>query len=757
MASPGARRLTRQRSSRRVIDFDLRDKFREGQAVSSLDLAAQPVGAGIVAEALLEDDAAAETFEPLGRGKSSLSMFSSSSLAASRLQGGAPGAPAASGNGFFGLEEPGVLGDVVTLEEDTFVDDGPRPGSAERAVRRLAVDALVRPMASWVLTLNKFAVMRREAEPLECAGDARGAPRCEAHVAAVQQRVNLDLYSFEEQAQRWACAQHPAFRALARDLWRLAAGDAAGAELGQDAYVDVVVRVRAVCCPPSDASAAAASAERDWRSDSGDRGAVAYADFFRGVFQCVDVWTETTDAAEYVALLGRLLRGVTTRRRPRDELSFRKQGDVAFDAFFAVDAAFTAAPARAPSSLLRTHATTQLQRLARGGLARDDLARDAAARKKKAATPAPVCKDALFDIFDTFEFKTDDVTTKRRRSRASRSDLRSSPPRPASPALKPVPPAAKAPCAPRPRGGSGDVAKPSGVSEPAAAKPAAAERRDMLLTPAETNAMMARVYQALLQATQAAARNRGAGAATERSLRFDHFVARFFQMSHGTVGVARRHLRAFVRSVEAMAGGGAPAAARRPRHARARLFAEMAGLEGGPYNARLLPHYLLPVLRQLYPAVLAVADSLTAAPGSARARLCPRGADGAEGLPFADVVAALAAALPAGLRAAGDLVERTVEASRVGERHADVDAALWLALAIFKRVDALRAMRRRRCALLAQRHCRAALARWRAADADAKNSPSTPQRRFAEAKRIDASLNRLDAPADAQEHNCKGT
>lgn len=125
-------------------------------------------------------------------------------------------------------------------------------------------------------------------------------------------------------------------------------------------------------------------------------------------------------------------------------------------------------------------------------------------------------------------------------------------------------------------------------------------------------------------------------------VRFDKFVVQHFFQAHGTRGVARRHLRAFVTSIQHFAAldavavadvavpvmeeaGGAPR--EREHHPRIAVFCVLAGLQpqltapvaGGPegegdvvlpsftpddsvqYSPRLMTQYFLPAIRQLYP------------------------------------------------------------------------------------------------------------------------------------------------------------
>jgi len=83
------------------------------------------------------------------------------------------------------------------------------------------------------------------------AGTVRAAlTKDEALVCPIQEQVDMDMYSFEEQEKRWQCSQHPVFQGLCKELWNLAAEDQEGAFLDHDSYVELIFRFHYVCTPP---------------------------------------------------------------------------------------------------------------------------------------------------------------------------------------------------------------------------------------------------------------------------------------------------------------------------------------------------------------------------------------------------------------------------------------------------------------------------------------------------------------------------
>ena len=120
------------------------------------------------------------------------------------------------------------------------------------------------------------------------------------------------------------------------------------------------------------------------------------------------------------------------------------------------------------------------------------------------------------------------------------------------------------------------------------------------------------MYQAKVQADNFAKRvpTPRDGVSTKRAagklVRFDKFVLRYFKRLYGTRGIARRHLRSFVESVQRHAA----------EYPRISLFAVLAGISSGGaaktkiFNARIMPQCVLAV------AVAARVQFLSSIPSS---------------------------------------------------------------------------------------------------------------------------------------------
>ena len=148
----------------------------------------------------------------------------------------------------------------------------------------------------------------------------------------VERMGNLALYTDAELEKRVAVEKHPRFAALCRALWALVERDG---YLERADYLAMVVRFNYVVrlCPKN----VGESAARDWVLDGGElcgRG-LAYREFVSAVWEAVDVWTETSEVPEYVALLERLIQA-TTLERFDGALAWRSVKRVRFDAYFAV-------------------------------------------------------------------------------------------------------------------------------------------------------------------------------------------------------------------------------------------------------------------------------------------------------------------------------------------------------------------------------------------------------------------------------------
>ena len=671
----------------------------------------------ISAEELLVSRHDSEFFEDLGRTASSLSGFS-------KFFGGKQRKPKSQS-----IELPDDV--TIVKEEDDHYDDvdsddgdkeaPPKPSkkiSFTEDTKGEPQESLLRPVASWVKSMNHFEMRKAAAEELVRDGVVYSHVP-ESAVVPIQQQVDLDLYSYEEQRKRWEAGQSPKFQALCQDLWALVR-DPEEDMLRKDQYMELVYRFHYICCPPPlESSKVMASAEQDWTNDSHGKDAMDYPAFFRAIFQCVDIWTETTNLTEYIALLKRLIRGAAIRNKD-NTLMFRRRQDVKYDNFFDVEGGASINESQAPSSLARAESAKCIQALVRKNIAKRryqgehahviraqeamrmwlarfqksktyktkaydgveskyKLTNDASVKKpetttttKKRRKSSSVDSAGSFDVTATLDTQTYDTTTKRRGSNVRRSSLSSQ---------------------------VTETTKKVKMNHKV--------EREALLSFEQTNAMIAKCYQAKMQADAAAMRAQRKGKSYEKSVRFDLFVVRFFKRSHGTIGIARRHLRVFVRSIEAMlhADDDDDDAVEKATHPRAALFAEIVGVAAASHNARLMPHYLLPVLRNLYPDMMAVARRMTSGDGNT-----------ADPVPMHQMVEALENAMPAALRDAEILavLEKTIEPAKIDKRRVDPDQALWLALPTFKRLDLLLAFRRKRCANVAQDYAKLYLQKRRA-------------------------------------------
>lgn len=687
----------------------------------------------IAAEELL-GDGPTEFFEDLGRMKSSLSMYSRSRKAST---------------------DSSLGKDVQLVDDDDYESD----------------DEPVRPVASWVKTMSHFEMKKTHAEELVREGAVFHQVE-ETRVVPIQQQGDLELYTYEEQRRRWDAGQSPEFQRLCQDLWRLVRSE--DNSLGHDAYVELVSRFHYVCCPPPlDHDSVIASTEQDWRNDSGGRDSMNYETFFRAVFQCVDIWTDTSDLKEYIALLKRLIEGAAYRLAD-NTLAFKEKDDVSFDAYFAK---------KKDDNELRSQSARKIQKLVRARKQRrayadkrEDLLKLQRSSRRFLRRMRQQSKDTVERYESPYSYKrrrssvTGSVTItqgkvanydgaqsviKNERRRPSMTDRRPSATRIRRPSIEHE---RRRSVTDGPQSSSKETPSPDQAAEthrrkgPSQAqatadevlhrKPSMRRRETVLLPPDQVNAMIAKCYQAKLQADAAAQRAATKGKTPEKSVRFDLFVVRFFQRSHGTIGIAKRHLRLFVRSVEAMLADepdGWP---------RVALFADIVGISTRHHNARLCPSFLMPVLKVLYPDVMSLS-----------VKMIRRGIDGSEPVPYATMVEALQTAVPAHIREPNviNLIKAAIEAARLENKLMDPDAALYMAFPIFKRFDALTAYRRKRSASLAveyAKNClRCRLAKIRqlkveervidiagGAPTPAPPKLSVPARKLQDARALDAQL-----------------
>lgn len=697
--------------------------------------------ATIAADELL-GDGPAEFFEDLHHIKSSLSMYSRSRRASST--------------------DSSLGKDVQLVDDDDYESD----------------DEPVRPVASWVKTMSHFEMKKTHAEELVREGAVFHQVE-ETRVVPIQQQGDLELYTYEEQRRRWDAGQSPEFQHLCQDLWKLVRCEE-GDSLGHDAYVELVSRFHYVCCPPPlDHDNVIASTEQDWRNDSGGLDRMNYETFFRAVFQCVDIWTDTSDLKEYIALLKRLIEGAAYRLAD-NTLAFKEKADVSFDAYFAKKKDENE---RRSESARKIQGLVRARRQRRAYVAkREDLLKLQKSSRRFLRRMRRQSKENVERYESPYSYK-------RRRSSVSggvaiaqgkvanydgaQSVVKAERRRPSMTERRPSAtrrPSVDYPSSATDRPQSSSKSRETASSDHAAEthrrkgpsqaqlvhatadevlhrKPSMRRRETVLLPPDQVNAMIAKCYQAKLQADAAAQRAVTKGKTPEKSVRFDLFVVRFFQRSHGTIGIAKRHLRLFVRSVEAML-------ADEPGHRwpRVALFAEIVGISTRHHNARLCPSFLMPVLKVLYPDVMSLS-----------VKLIRRGNEGSEPVPYATMIEALQSAVPAHIREPNviNLIKAAIEETRLENKLMDPDAALYMALPIFKRFDALTAYRRKRSASLAVEYAksclRCRLAKIRQVKVEervidiAEGAPtpappklSVPARKLQDARALDAQLSARD-------------
>lgn len=82
--------------------------------------------------------------------------------------------------------------------------------------------------------------------------------------------------------------------------------------LGEQEYFAIFLKVYKAMVDEFSMAEASKAVRDDWQDDCGGKGYLTAESFMDAVFELADVWTETTDAAEYVQFLRRLLDDVTT-------------------------------------------------------------------------------------------------------------------------------------------------------------------------------------------------------------------------------------------------------------------------------------------------------------------------------------------------------------------------------------------------------------------------------------------------------------
>mmetsp|Transcript_16659 Transcript_16659/g.58250 ORF Transcript_16659/g.58250 Transcript_16659/m.58250 type:complete len:340 (-) Transcript_16659:47-1066(-) len=115
------------------------------------------------------------------------------------------------------------------------------------------------------------------------------------------------MYTPENLARREELRRNPGLQDAIKRFSRLFEWRDDGT-MSKAAYLDMHRRLVAALLPGASADAAAALAEKDWAADAGgaDADSIGYEGFFGCVFVLTDHWTQTADAAEYLAFVNAL-------------------------------------------------------------------------------------------------------------------------------------------------------------------------------------------------------------------------------------------------------------------------------------------------------------------------------------------------------------------------------------------------------------------------------------------------------------------
>ncbi|KAJ1451990.1 hypothetical protein M885DRAFT_569220 [Pelagophyceae sp. CCMP2097] len=535
---------------------------------------------------------------------------------------------------------------------------------------------------SWATSLKDFALQRTTAASHVKRGAVVTHVRRDSPAVPLEQQGDLGFYAEEAQRKRWRVRHDPNFKSLMASLWLLVTNG--NAQLHEAGYLKLVRALHFVVRPPPlDPVFVRDSTLRDWKTDSGGLPTIGYEKLFDAIYQLVDVWTETCVVAEYVALLRRLIGGVAAFG-PGGDLKWRSKPlyDPTIDtaeaqrasgkSTFSFDVGKMRVDLRLALLALRAQ-RAWVARLARGRALRAGRATAALEAKYKVKyDPSAPAAAALSAAATTL-------------NNVGRGWLACMKAKRLAAALAVA--AAAVPAV---------VSKPKKTSKYKQGKKPKAVLQ--LLTAEQSDAAISRIYQSFILAHSPTKRARKAKKDV-RNLRFDAWIIRYFRQLHGTAALAKRHVAAFVRSVEFFLAEDSDTDT--PRHARIALFAKVAGISsnassGVSYNARLMPSFVAEVLRKLFDGdvhrlskcMQPDANQTTRVPFKAFHEAAISVIDKfEEPRLLLGLEAALKSAKAEGPR--GDWV--------------DLDAALWLLLPFYERGDAYTASRRVNAARIASK------------------------------------------------------
>lgn len=171
---------------------------------------------------------------------------------------------------------------------------------------------------------------RDEAESLMISGVVRDYKYGDEAIP-LEKQGDLSHYDEATMAKRLKIEGAPQFQKPCKTLWALVSHD--GIQLRKGAYKEMIGRFnRVVHADPGNAERAA---EADWSSDAGAKQFLLYEQFVHSMWELCDIWTETAEWPEYVALIERLILA-TTLSRFDGTLYWRDKERVTFDEYFAV-------------------------------------------------------------------------------------------------------------------------------------------------------------------------------------------------------------------------------------------------------------------------------------------------------------------------------------------------------------------------------------------------------------------------------------
>mmetsp|Transcript_76298 Transcript_76298/g.218200 ORF Transcript_76298/g.218200 Transcript_76298/m.218200 type:complete len:713 (+) Transcript_76298:563-2701(+) len=128
------------------------------------------------------------------------------------------------------------------------------------------------------------------------------------------------------------------------------------------------------------------------------------------------------------------------------------------------------------------------------------------------------------------------------------------------------------------------------------------QHKPVILSLRKTIDLINKLYKAKLIADTYRARPETTLLEKHQIVRFDKFIIKYFLLFFGTRGVARRNLRSFSASVEYHR--------QHNSHPRIHTFHVLSGMGSSVYDARLMPHHMVPLLRYFFPDLRRLDDDL---------------------------------------------------------------------------------------------------------------------------------------------------